>query len=94
MKALIKNNKLAEGIRAQVIAVLRKDGERIIAVASANDHKIEKRSYDDIPEEIKTTDITVPDEEGKYEISVYLWDGLDTMKILAPSKTYKEQGVK
>jgi hypothetical protein len=90
-KATIKNNKVDEGVDAQVIAVVRKDGERINAVAS-NATKIAKNKYDESPETLSTGDIMIPDiTDGKYEISVYLWDGLDTMTILRTFKIYKEK---
>ena len=90
-KATIKNNKVDAGVDAQIIAVVRKDGERINAVAS-NVTKIAKNKYDDTPTVIETADISIPDiTDGEYEISVYLWDGLDTMTILAPFIIYKEK---
>ncbi len=90
-KATIKNNKVDAGFDAQIIAVVRKDGERINAVAS-NVTKIAKNKYDETPTVIETADISIPDiTDGEYEISVYLWDGLDTMTILAPFKIYKEK---
>ena len=89
VRAKLKNNRIDEGVKAQVIAVLRKDGERIDAAAS-NVAGVAKSKYDEKPTEI-SADITVPDRsDGEYELSVYLWDGLETMTILAPYKIYKE----
>ncbi len=89
-KALLKNNKIEDGLNAQIIAILRKDGERIDATASALSN-IEKTKYDANGTEIKTT-ISVPNDitDGEYEISVYLWNGLENMSILKPFKVYKE----
>jgi len=89
-KATIKNNKVDAGVNAQIIAILRKDGERIDADASSVT-SISKTSYDEDGTDI-TASIVVPADisDGKYEISVYLWDELDTMTVLRPFKIYKE----
>lgn len=89
VKAILKNNKVSEGFNAQVIAFLRKNGERIDAAAS-DIKSILQTGYDEDGTEV-TTNISVPDvSDGEYEISVYLWDGLDNMTILQPFKIYKE----
>lgn len=88
-KATLKNNKIDEGVNAQIIAILRKDGERVDAVASSVTN-ISKTKYDDLGTDI-SANIDIGDlSDGEYEISVYLWDGLDTMTILKPFKIYKE----
>ena len=89
-KATIKNNKVDAGVNSQIIAILRKDGERIDADASSVTN-ISKTNYDEDGTDI-TASIAVPADisDGKYEISVYLWDGLDTMTVLRPFKIYKE----
>jgi len=88
--AVLKNNKIEEGQNAQIIAVLRKDGERIAATASAITN-IPKTKYNENGTEISTT-INVPDvSDGEYEISVYLWDGIEDMTILTPFEIYHEK---
>ena len=82
--------KLDEALNAQVIAVLRRDGKRVDAAASEI-KSVSKSGYDEPGTDIQAQ-ITVGDlSEGEYELSVYLWDGLGNMKILAPCKVFREQ---
>ena len=89
VKASIVNNKIDDGIDAQIIAILRKDGE-MVDIQGSGVVTVEKDSTDTDGTDISTT-ISVGDvSDGEYELSIYLWDGLGTMKIIESSKLYTE----
>ena len=89
IKATLHNYKIDDGLDAQIIAFLRKNGERVDAVAS--DAELISKSGYGTPDTEITTYITVGDlSDGEYELTVYLWEGLENMKILAHCKLYKE----
>ncbi len=88
-RAVIKNYTVDEGVNAQIIAVLRKDGKRVDAAAS--DLTTVSVSKYFARGTVVQTQITVGDlSDGEYELSAYLWDGLGSMKILLPHKTIGE----
>lgn len=88
-KAVLKNYMIEEGLNAQIIAVLRKNGKRVDA--SASDIVTVSKSGVVAPGTEIQTQITVGDlSDGEYELSAYLWDGLGSMKILLPHKTIGE----
>lgn len=88
VKTTIINNKI-DDFTAQIIAVLRKDGE-MVDIQGSEVVAIEKDSTNTEGTEVATT-IEVGDlSDGEYELSVYLWDGLGTMKIIEQSKGYTE----
>ena len=88
-KVSVVNNGIAGGIKAQIFAILRKDGE-MVEIQGSDLVTIPRDATNQEGTEVSTT-ITVGDiSDGEYEISVYFWDGLENMKILTPSKIYKE----
>ena len=88
-KVSIVNNRVTEGIKAQIFAILRKDGE-MVNISASDLVTVRADRTNKEGTEVSTT-ITVGDvSDGSYEISVYFWDGLGTMKVLQPSKQYKE----
>ena len=89
-RAVIKNYTVDEGVNAQIMAVLRKDGKRVDAAAS-DVTTVSVSGYFAKGTEVQTQ-ITVSDlSDGEYELSAYLWDGLGSMKILLPYKTIGEE---
>ena len=88
-KVSVVNNGIAGGIKAQIFAILRKDGE-MVDIQGSDLVTIPRDATNQEGIEVSTT-IAVGDiSDGEYEISVYFWDGLENMKILTPSKVYKE----
>ncbi|MBR5808645.1 MAG: hypothetical protein IKY39_00890 [Clostridia bacterium] len=86
VKTTIVNNKV-DDFTAQIIAVLRKDGE-MVDIQGSDIVEIVKDKENTEGTEVSTT-ISLGDlADGEYELSVYLWDGLGTMKIIEQSKVY------
>lgn len=86
VKAFVKNNKVDAGIGAQFITMLKKDGKRVSATAS----EVKTAPADESKTEF-TAEVIIPDmSDGEYELSMYLWDSLEGMKIITPSITITE----
>lgn len=81
-QAVVRNNKVTDGVKAQVIAMLKKDGIRVDAWAS--DVVTAPMNMSDT---IIKTDVTIPDiTAGGYELYIYLWDSIEGMKIISENK--------
>lgn len=85
-KAYVKNNKVDDGIGAQLITILKKDGKRIASAAS----EVKTAPADETKTSYEAS-ITIPDlSDGEYELSMFLWDSLEGMKRIIPSTTISE----
>lgn len=86
VKASIKNNKETNPITAQFIAILKKDG-RVVSVKGSS---VLTAAMGDPTAAEYSESFTIPDGETGYELGMYLWDSLEGMKIVSPSKVISQ----